>query len=81
MANKKVTSNKVASLAALTLSDPNASKIAKQLAGSALSQKNPSNETGKTMETKASNVLKSDKYNDSTKELAASILSQANKER
>lgn len=46
-----------------------------------MSQKNPSNETGKTMETKASNVLKSDKYNDSTKELAASILSQANKER
>lgn len=81
MVNKKVTSSKVASLAAKTLNDPNASKIAKQLAGSALSQKNPSNETGKAMETKASNVLNSEKYNESTKKLAASILSQSNKER
>ena len=33
------------------------------------------------METKASNVLKSDKYNEVTKGLAASVLSQSNKAR
>lgn len=38
MANKKQTSCKVASQAARTLASPNASKKAKSLAGSALSQ-------------------------------------------
>ncbi|CAA6809960.1 MAG: Unknown protein [uncultured Campylobacterales bacterium] len=33
------------------------------------------------METKASKVLQNDKYNTNTKKLAASILSQSNKER
>lgn len=79
--NKKVTSDKVASLASKVLKDDNSSKIAKELAGSALSQKNKSNQTGSEMEEKASKVLKSDKYSEETKALAASVLSQSNKER
>ena len=77
MANSKTTSNKVASLAARVLADPNSSNIAKSFAGSALSQKNKNNETGEDIQTMASNALKSDKYNDLTKQLAASILSQS----
>lgn len=81
MTNKKKTSSKVASLAAKTLKDSNASKIAKELAGSALSQSNKSNQTGSAMEDKASKVLKSTKYSEDTKSLAASVLSQSNKKR
>jgi hypothetical protein len=81
MANKKVTSDKIASKASKVLKNPNASEIAKKLAGSALSQKIKSHETSKEMETIASKVLKSEKYNDITKELAASILSQSDKNR
>lgn len=77
--NKKTTSQKVASNAAKTLSDPKASKIKKSLAASAMSQANKGKQTGKKMETKASAVLKSDKYSNETKELAASVLSQSNK--
>jgi len=81
MSNKKKTSSKIASLAAKTLKNKNASQIAKQLAGSALSQKQKANQTGGKMEEVASKVLKSDKYSDETKALAASILSQSNKGR
>lgn len=79
--NKKVTSEKVAELASDVLRDSNSSNIQKSLAGSALSQKNPQNQTGSTMEDKASRVLNSDKYNEVTKTLAASLLSQSNKKR
>ena len=79
--NKKVTSNEIASLSAKILRDDNASKIAKELAGSALSQKNKGNQTGCEMEDKASKVLRSEKYSEETKSLAASVLSQSNKER
>ena len=58
-----------------------ASKTAKSLAASALSQSSTKKQTGANMETKASNVLKSNKYSDKTKSLAASVLSQSNKER
>ena len=51
------------------------------LAGSTLSQSGFSNQTGGEMETTASKVLNSPKYNDQTKTLAASVLSQANKQR
>jgi len=37
--------------------------------------------TGKEMETRASEILKSDKYNATTKSLAASLLSQSDKNR
>lgn len=79
--NKKTTSSKMATLAAATLKDENASKIAKELAGSVLSQTNSGNQTSSEMETKASNVLTSNKYSDETKQLAASVLSQSNKNR
>lgn len=79
--NTKQTSEKLAEIAAKTLTDDNASAIAKTLAGSVLSQANTNNQTGKEMETKASEVLKSKKYNAKTKKLAASVLSQSNKER
>lgn len=81
MTNKKVTSGKIATTASKVLTNSNSSKIAKKLAGSALSQKTNTYETGKEMETIASNVLKSKKYSNTTKELAASILSQSNKNR
>lgn len=81
MANKKQTSKKVSSLASSVLKDKNASKIQKELAGSALSQSGTKNQTGSKMEDKASKVLNSDKYNKTTKTLAGSVLSQSNNKR
>lgn len=79
--NKKQTSKTVASLASETLNDKNSSEIAKKLAASALSQKDPNKQTGSKMEDIAAKVLKSQKYSDDTKTLAASLLSQSNKGR
>lgn len=81
MANKKNTSSPIASLASKVLQDNQSSGTAKKLAGSALSQVNKVNETGKELETLASKVLNSDKYNEDTKKLAGSILSQSDKKR
>lgn len=81
MSNKKVTSDPIASLAAKILHDNNSSDTAKSLAGSALSQVNRGNETGKDLEALASMVLKSPKYSEETKELAGSVLSQSDKNR
>ncbi|MDM1679890.1 hypothetical protein HX069_12095 [Myroides odoratimimus] len=79
--NTKKTSAKIAKLAAKTLTNSNSSTIAKELAGSALSQVDKSKQTGSKLETKASKVLTSSKYNEDTKKLAASLLSQSDKER
>ena len=79
--NTKQTSSKVASVAAEVLNNPNSSKTAQKLAGSALSQSGSGNQTGAKMETLASTVLSSSKYNKTTKKLAATVLSQSNKER
>lgn len=79
--NKKQSSSKVAKLAATTLTDEKASKIAKSLAGSVLAQVNTGKQTGAKMEDVASKVLRSPKFGDGTKILAGSALSQANKER
>lgn len=79
--NTKKTSNKVASLAAATLQDPSASKIAKSLAGSALAQSFSNKQTGLELEEKASKVLQSSKYSEDTKTLAGSVLSQSDKKR
>ncbi|HHW2299692.1 TPA: hypothetical protein ACUT9Q_006624, partial [Pseudomonas aeruginosa] len=57
------------------------SAIQKELAGSAMSQASTGKQTSAEMETKASRVLESDKYNATTKALAGSVLSQSNKER
>jgi hypothetical protein len=81
MSNRKTTSSSVASEAARILKDPGASLTAKSLAGSALSQRSASHQTGASMEDLAARVLDSTKYNNTTKTLAGSVLSQANKER
>lgn len=79
--NTKKTSKNIVSKAAKTLNDPNASKSAKKLASSALSQKGTSKQTGADMEDFASKVLQSDKYSKDTKELAGSVSPQSNKKR
>lgn len=81
MMNSKKTSKQIASEAGKILNDPNASKIQKQLAGSALSQVARGKQTGSEMEDMASKVLDSNKYNSETKSLAGSVLSQSNKKR
>lgn len=81
MNNKKQSSKEVAALAAKTLKDSHSSDIAKELAGSVLSQSRTAKQTGAEMEDTASKVLRSDKYSDDTKTLAASLLSQSNKKR
>lgn len=79
--NNKRSSSKLASDAAKILIDKNTSKIQRSLAGGVLSQRDPSKQTGAAMEDKASRVLQSEKYSDTTKSLAASLLSQSNKKR
>lgn len=79
--NTKKTSSTIASQGTQVLKDPNTSAIQKSLAGSALSPSGTSNQTGAQMETTASKVLNISKYNDQTKTLAASVLTQVNKER
>ncbi|MEM0950278.1 hypothetical protein [Dinoroseobacter sp. S76] len=79
--NTKRTSREVASKAAATLSDPNASATAKSLAASALAQSGTGKQTGAAMEDRASKVLQSDKYSSDTKSLAGTVLSQSNKAR
>ena len=79
--NKKVTSQKVSSLAGKILKSNSASQTAKSLAASALSQRQKGNQTGAQMEDLASKVLSSSKYSRETKVLAGSVLAQANKER
>lgn len=79
--NTKKTSDKMATLASETLSNPKASAIAKSLAASALAQSGTDKQTSAEMEEKAGKALQSGKYSEDTKSLAASVLSQANKER
>jgi hypothetical protein len=79
--NTKHTSPHIARLASETLQDRSASQIARSLAGSALAQRDGDKQTGAAMEDKASRVLRSDKYSDETKALAATVLSQSNRER
>ena len=79
--NVKQTSATVASTAAKTLNNPNASAIQRSLAGSALSQRGTSNQTSGAMEHKASAALDNPRSSPLTKQLAASVLSQSNKGR
>lgn len=79
--NPKKSSPVLASHAAATMRDTGSSSIARQLAGSVLSQVQRGNQTGKAMESTASKVLRSPKYSNETKALAASLVSQANKQR
>ena len=79
--NTKRTSRSVASLASHTLLNNSSSQIAKQLAASALAQHRTGSQTGAQMEELAGRVLASDKYADATRVLAASLVSQSNKDR
>jgi len=79
--NKKTTSQKVAHIAAQILDNKNSSAIAKKLAGSALSQREMSKQTGAKMEKIASAALQDGRLAKDTKTVAASVLSQANKAR
>ena len=79
--NKKMSSKSLASNAAKPLKCDSSSAIQKSLAASVLSQRNPGNVTGKKMESKASAVMRSNKYSEKTKSFAASLVSQSDQER
>lgn len=79
--NTKKTSNTMATLAAQTLSNPKSSAFAKSLAACALAQSGADKQTSAEMEGKAGKALQSDQYSEETRSLAASVVSQANKER
>lgn len=79
--NSRKTSAAVAHLAAETLKDSNASAPARDLAASALLQRDGGKQTGAEMESKAARVLDSSKYGEDTKRLAGAVLAQANRER
>ncbi|EIJ41867.1 hypothetical protein BegalDRAFT_0961 [Beggiatoa alba B18LD] len=72
----KKTSNKQKQLIINTMKDDNASKIAKELAGSALSQFNSNKTTSSEVAETAAKVLASPKYSQNTKSLAGTVLSQ-----
>lgn len=79
--NKKQTNSNVVKKASNALKNPNTSRIAKKLAGSAMAQYGTNKQTSATMEGVASKVLRSSKYSDDTKTFAGAVLSQANKNR
>lgn len=72
----KSTSPKVAAKAAKLLDKPAASKSAKSVAGSALSQVDRKKETSKREATTASKVLRDDRSSQAAKSAAGSVLAQ-----
>jgi len=79
--NLKQTSENIASLASSVLNDKTASRIAKKLAASALTQRSSTKESGKELEQIAHKVMNGKRYAQRTRTLAASVLAQANKPR
>ena len=79
--NSKKTSPSIASLASKTLRNPGASKIAKTVAGSALSQAGSARQTGAAVEARASKALRTGVAGVTTRKLAGSVVSQANRKR
>lgn len=75
--NEKVTSEKMAKLAAKVLHDKNSSATEKSLAGSVLSQVSKDRETGEELKKLASSVMHGKEYSHDAKSLAASVLAQA----
>jgi glycosyltransferase A (GT-A) superfamily protein (DUF2064 family) len=75
----KSTGGKVASSAGRTLGNSNASALQRSLAGSALAQAGTNKTTSKAMETKASAALQNGNSGTTTKQLAASLVSQSKK--
>ncbi len=75
--NTKQTSRSIASLASAVLRDPNASKEALELAGSALSQASPDKQTGERMQELAGQLLSEEGHSEAVLSLAGSVLSQS----
>lgn len=71
--------SKSATRAAKILTDKNSSKTQKEFAGSTLSQTNTNKKPSENIKAKAKGVIKSNKYNKTTKELAFDALSKNNK--
>lgn len=79
MAKNEKSSPRVARTASSVLRDSGSSKTAKSLAGSALSQAKPSNETSKPIASKAAKALDDGRSSRTTKTLAGSVLTQKRK--
>ena len=77
MTKKEKTSEKLASHSSKVMRDPYATKTAKSLAGSALSQTRTDKKTSSKVATKASEVMNDKRSSQSSKSLAGSVLSQA----
>ncbi|MEI6001595.1 hypothetical protein H3V53_31870 [Paraburkholderia bengalensis] len=75
-AHDKATSDRIAHLAALVLKQSTASKIEKELAGSALAQHHTSKHTSATIGKVAAHVLADAHACHEAKELAGSVLAQ-----
>jgi hypothetical protein len=77
--NNKNSSAKIAHLASETLNNTSSSTAAKTLAGSVLAQVQKGFQPSEEVQTLAGKVLESPKYNEDTKSLAASVVSQSPK--
>lgn len=77
---KKGTGPKIAKIASRVLDNPAASKAAKTVAASALTQsKNPAETTSARVATVASKILQDDRFGKDAKALAGSVLEQRKK--
>lgn len=76
MAKNESSGPKVAKTASSVLRDPGASKTAKSLAGSALSQTRTTKQSSATTARTASKALNDGRSSGSTKSLAGSVLTQ-----
>ena len=79
--NTKTSSASVASLAARTLNSGSSSGLERALAGSVLSQRGTTSQTGAQMEERAGRALNNERSSATTRTLAASLVSQSNKGR
>ena len=79
MAKKESTGSKVSKTASTVLRDPSASKTARSLAGSALSQAHTNKQSSKSTAHTASKALNDGRSSKSTKSLAGSVLTQKTK--
>jgi hypothetical protein len=76
MAGKEKTSSRVGTLASKVLQDSGASKVAKQLAGSALAQTGTGKQSSATVASAAGRALADDRSSRSTRTLAGSVETQ-----
>ncbi len=79
MAKKESSGPRVTKTASAVLRDPGASKTAKSLAGSALSQAHTNKQSSATTAHTASKALNNGRSSRSTKSLAGSVLTQKTK--